>query len=586
MGQFLKFTFASCLGVFLAFGLLFALVVVIGIGAAGAGKTAVVESNSVLKLVLDYPIPEHTNNVTQGSFDIQQEDIIGVEDILAMIHAAKEDPKIKGIYLNPTQVNLGPVTTARISAALKDFRTSGKWVLSYAEFYPQGGYALAVHADTVMLNPIGSVDFRGYASYVPFFKELLDKTGLQMQIYYAGDFKSATEPFRRTEMSPENKLQTREYLTDAYRHYLEDVSDGRNIEMATLYEIADSMRSQNAEDALALRLVDQIAYQDEADNWMRRRMGLSEGADIKMIEPVEYHLGRKRETSAAKDRIAVVYAEGEIVPGKGQYGFIGSDRYVEILADIRKNDRIKAVVLRINSPGGNILASENILREVKLLKEAGKPVVASFSDYAASGGYYIAANADSIFAEPTTLTGSIGVFTMIPNPQALLKDKLGIRFDTVRTGEYSAAFSPFFEWSEAEHKAMQVRTDDYYDLFLTHVSTARDMSKDDVHKVAQGRIWSGDRAVKNGLVDRLGSLDDAINSAAALAQITEYKTAEYPRVLNPLNRLLMEISGEEVSIADRYVDSRLEKKVPHYREIQSLLRMTEPTARLPLIFDF
>jgi protease-4 len=282
----------------------------------------------------------------------------------------------------------------------------------------------------------------------------------------------------------------------------------------------------------------------------------------------------------------VVYAEGEIVPGKGDYGVIGDQRYTEILEDIRHKDNIKAVVLRVNSPGGNILASENILREVKLLRDAGKPVVVSMGEYAASGGYYIAADADSIFAEPTTLTGSIGVFSMFPNVQRLLNDKLGVRLDTVRTGEHSASFTPFFNWSPAEDHAMKVRVDDYYELFLRHVSEARDMSMDSVHAIAQGRIWSGDRAVANGLVDRIGSLDDAIVSAAALAKTSEYKTTEYPRMMNPLNKLLAEISGQETSIYESYVDRKLEKKVPHLREMKALLNYNGPMARLPVILDF
>jgi protease-4 len=531
-------------------------------------------------------VPEHTNNVPQSPFTIQQEDIIGLHDIIEMIEAAKSDAKIEGIYLYPTHAEFGPVKTAELANALMDFRSSGKWILSYAEYYPQGAYALAAQADTVMLNPIGSVDFLGYASFVPFFKELLDKTGIEMKVFYAGDFKSATEPFRRTEMSPENKLQVREYLKDAYTGYLNLVSRGRKIDTSKLFEIADSMKSQDAEDALSLGLIDRIAYQDEAAAWMRSKLGLEEDKEIKMVEPAEYHVGRKKETSTAKDRIAVVYAEGEIVPGKGDYGVIGDQRYTEILEDIRHKDNIKAVVLRVNSPGGNILASENILREVKLLRDAGKPVVVSMGEYAASGGYYIAADADSIFAEPTTLTGSIGVFSMFPNVQRLLNDKLGVRLDTVRTGEHSASFTPFFNWSPAEDHAMKVRVDDYYELFLRHVSEARNMPMDSVHAIAQGRIWSGDRAVANGLVDRIGSLDDAIVSAAALAKTSEYKTTEYPRMMNPLNKLLAEISGQETSIYESYVDRKLEKKVPHLREMKALLNYNGPMARLPVILDF
>lgn len=586
MGQFIKFTFASCLGVFIAFALIAFIFVIIGVGAASAGKTATVEKGSVLDLSLDSALPEHTNNVGETSFDFSQDDVIGLHDILDMIEAAKTDDHIKGIYINPVHTALGTTQTAQFADALTDFRTSGKWVLAYSEYYPQGAYALAAQADTVILNPIGSVDFRGYASFVPFFKDLLDKTGLKMQIYYAGDFKSATEPFRRTEMSPENKLQTREYLNDAYGHFLETVSKGRDIEVHKLFEIANTNKSQNAEDALALGLVDQIGYHDQAESWMRGKLGLESDKKIPLIEPEAYHIGRKRETSTSKNRIAVVYAEGEIIMGKGSYGSIGEKRYTEILTDIRNDKRVKGVVLRVNSPGGNVLASENILREIKLLREAGKPVVVSMGDYAASGGYYIAMDADSIFAEPTTLTGSIGVFAMVPNPTALLKDKLGVQFDTVRTGEYSAAFSPFFEWSDPEHQAMQVRIDGYYDIFITHISKSRDMSKEAVHEIAQGRIWSGDDALKNGLVDKLGSLDDAIASAVALAKVEDYKTTEYPRVVNPLSKMIAEISGQDVSLSERYFDSNLAKNIPHFKEIKTLLSFTEPMARLPMIFDF
>lgn len=586
MGQFIKFTLASCLGVFIAMCLVFFLVIMIALGAAEAGKSVEIKDPGVLKIDLDYQAPEHTDNVRSTSFSLREENVVGIQDILNMIEAAKEDPKIQGIYLYPTKMYLGTTQTGRLCDAIRDFRAAGKWVVSYAEYYPQGSYAVAAQADTVILNPIGSVEFRGYASFVPFFKDLLDKTGVKVQVYYAGKFKGATEPFRRSDMSPENKEQTREYLDDAYDFYLRNVSEGRHIEKSRLWDIANGIKSQNAEDALALGLIDKIGYEDEAFSWMRRHLGLDSDEDIPFVTINDYYLGRTKPLSTAHDRIAVVYAEGDIVPGETDYGVIGDERYVKVLTDLRKDDRIKALVLRVNSPGGNILAAENILRELLLFKEAGKPVVVSMGDYAASGGYYISAMADSIFAEQTTLTGSIGVFSLIPNVSELFNDKLGIHFDTVRTGDFSAAFSPFFEWSDAEGVAMQSRIDTYYDLFLTHVSEYRHMTKDEVNDIAQGHIWSGERALKNGLIDRIGTIDDAIHAAAHLAGITEYRTSEYPRVPNQLNKIIMELTGDETSVAERIVDKKLAREAPQLMELKQILSYTEPAARLPLLLDF
>ncbi len=587
MGQFIKFTFASCLGMFLAMILFFFLLVMIGVGAASSTKSVKVADKSVLELDLSYAVPEQTNNVAPQYFQFSQTDVLGIQDILRLIRAATDDPKISGIYLTPVRTNLGTVQTADLTAALNEFRESGKWILSYAPYYSQGPYALAAQADTIMLNPIGSVDFRGYAAFIPFFKELLDKTGIKMQIYYAGDFKSATEPFRRTEMSDENRLQTREFLDEAYGQYLKLISDGRGIDQIRLREIAYEFKSRNAEDALALNLVDLIAHEDEAMAWMRRRLDLAEDKKIEFLSLTKYRQSGPIPSGSSRDRIAVVYAEGEILPGKADYGQIGDERYTEILSGLRTNDRVKAVVLRINSPGGSILAAENIYREIDLLRAAEKPVVVSMGDFCASGGYYISALADSIFAQPTTLTGSIGVYTLVPNPHALLNDKLGVRFDTVRTGEYSASFTPFYPWTEREDMYFQQRTDEYYDLFLRRVGKGRKLTREEVHEVAKGRIWSGERAVSLGLVDRIGDLDAAISAAARLAEIEDYRTTEYPRVLSPLNKLIQEITKQEMSTAaERFIEHKINERIPHFHTIKSFLSSPDPLARLPVIFDF
>lgn len=585
MKQFFITLIASCLGVCLALFGIIGIFILIGIGAA-AGTKASVQGNSVLKISLDETPPEHTNNVQAGPVELRQKDILGVRDIIMQIRRAAEDNHIKGIFLDASELSLGPANASAIHAELKAFKDSGKFVLAYSNYFPQGSYYLASAADTIMLNPIGSVDFRGFAAFVPFLKDLMDMTGMKMQVYYAGDFKSASEPFRRRDMSPENRLQTREYLDAAYAQFIADIAEARNMTPQRLTEISDDLLAKDAQDALRLGLVDMIAYEDEATAWLRDKLGLEDDEKPNFISLHKYYQTDPGEVSG-QDRIAVVYAEGTILHGDTEYGTIGDERYVDMLSKIRSDDRIKAVVLRINSPGGNILGAENILREIRLLQEAGKPVVASMSDYAASGGYYIACTADSIFAEPNTLTGSIGVITIIPNPHAVLSDKLGIGFDTVRTGRYSAAFSPFFEWSDGEDTYFQSRTDGYYQLFLENVSEGRDMTVDEVHEVGQGRIWIGDKALELGLVDRLGNLDDAIGAAASLAETEAYRISEYPRVPDPLTRLITQLSGQDIdAAANAYIESKLSKDIPHYTEMKELLSSKEPLARLPVFIEY
>ena len=585
MRQFLKFTLASCLGVFLAFVAVGALFMMIAVSAA-VGSQPVVKSNSVLDISLDYSPPEQTNNTQQAPMTFKTGDVLGVRDIVRLIEYAATDDKIQGIYFDPSMMYLGPASASDVADALTEFRDSGKFVLTYGNFFEQGGYYLASASDSIILNPIGSVDFRGFSSLVPFYKEVLDKTGIKMQIYYAGQFKSATEPFRRTDMSPQSKLQTREYLEEVYGLFLDDIAENRGIEAGMLREIAEEMSSTDAEAAKALGLVDMVGYEDDAHEWMRRRMGIGD-SDADLVEIEDYHLATTLSSGTGRDRIALVMAEGAIVHGESEYGNISDGHYVEMLRKVRQSDRVKAVVLRVNSPGGNILAAENILREVKLIQEAGKPVVVSMGDYAASGGYYISASADSIFAESNTLTGSIGVFTMIPNPHQLLTDKLGIHFDTVRTAEYSASFTPFFDWSDEEHGYFKKRTDDFYSLFLEKVADGRNMSVEDVDKVAQGRIWTGQRALEHGLVDEIGGLPEAIEAAASLADLEDYRVSEYPKLADPWTRFINELTQTSAeSKVDAYFESKLQEKVPHFDAIRQLITTDGPVARLPVIIEF
>lgn len=567
-------------------GLVFGIFVIL-VSAASMSAPKTVKDNSVLEIALDYTPPEQTNNVQVSPFGMNTGDIIGMQDILKQIARAKEDDRIKGIYLDPTFMSVSSVSATSLANALDDFRSDGKFVLSYANFFGQGGYYLASAADTIMMNPIGGIDFRGFASMVPFFKDVLDATGIKMQIYYAGKFKSATEPYRRNDMSPENKLQTRQYLEEVYGMFLADIAERRNLSVERLRDIADNLRSADAKDALALGLVDHVGYADEADAWMRRRLDLKKDAKISRIAISDYFKGDKPSASGTRDKIAVVTCEGTIVHNTEEYGVISDAHYVDVLQKLRLNKTVKAVVLNVNSPGGNILAAENILREVQLIQEAGKPVVVSMGNYAASGGYYISCTADSIFAAPNTLTGSIGVFSIIPNPHELLNEKIGIHFDTVRTARHSASFTPFFEWSEEEHGFFKKRTDDFYTLFLEKVAAGRGMTVDEVNEIAQGRIWTGNKALEIGLIDRVGGLEDAITAAASLAELETYRISQYPRLQDPWNRLITELTknSAEASV-DRYVETKLRDRIPHYDAVRDLISAREPVMHLPVIIEY
>jgi protease-4 len=583
MKDFLKFTLASCLGVFVAgtvfFFLIIAIIAGIAASAGGGGGNTAIKQGSVLTLDFTEPIPEQTNNLSGQPFSFNEEDVPGLHDIAGLIRHAAEDKKITGILIENGIGGLGASSAKVILDALNDFTESDKFLAAYGDFYTQQGYYLASPADHITVHPVGTVDFRGFASYVPFFKGLLDKIGIDMQIYYAGDFKSATEPFRRNDMSPENKMQTREFLTDTYDMYLRDIADAREINFDSLKSMAWEFKIKKAEDALRYKLVDAIGAKADCEAWMNEKMGKGQNQRIEYISIEEYASATPSTIPdyKTKDKIAVIYAEGEIVSGSDEYGVVDDGRYVKLLKEIRKDENIKAVVLRINSPGGSILSAENIYRQLTGLQDDGKKLVISMGDLAASGGYYLSAMADSIFAQPNTLTGSIGVFSIMPNPSRALDEKLGIRFDTVRTGPYSADFTPMFAWNEREHAYLQERTDAYYELFLEKVADGRDMTRDEVHAVAQGRIWSGQKAVQLGLVDKLGTLEDAIESAATLAGIEEYRIKEYPVFQNPLQKMITDLMDQNGGEAT----ALFKTEIPQIMRFWQVVQSGEPQARLP-----
>ncbi len=369
MNQFFKFLFASCLGTMLALTLLGLLGIgmIAGLaGSAGQQQKVTIKPNSVLEIKFTEPIPEKTNNLPMDPFAINQDDVLGLTDMVAAIQRAKTDPDIKGIYINATYLLSGKATSSVLRAALADFKTSGKFVVAYANYYTQNAYYMASVSDSILLNPVGAVDFRGLASTIMFYKGLLDKMDIEMKIFYAGKFKSATEPFRRENMSDENRLQIREYLGGLYDVFIHDIATGRNIPENELRALADNFAGRDAQSALQARLVDRIAYEDEAFDLMKNKIGLDKKEKLHRVSIEDYATARGKKTNfTIKDKIAVVYAEGTISDGaKGDPGDVYDGEYVKILRKIREDKNIKAVVLRINSPGGSVLASENILREV------------------------------------------------------------------------------------------------------------------------------------------------------------------------------------------------------------------------------
>ena len=587
MKRFIQFTFASCLGVILASFVVFGISsLIIGKIVSKSESAPKVKANSVLTLKFDKFIPEKTNNVPVDPFAFDSDKTLGLHDMIDAIKNAKEDDNIKGIYLNMNGTSIRRATSATLRDALLDFKSDGKFITAYSKYYTQNSYYIASAADKIYINPIGGLDFRGFGAGIMFFKGMLDKLGIKMQVYFAGDFKSATEPFRLKKMSEKSKMQTREYIESMYNLYLKDISDARKIHVDELKKIANEYLIRNSEDALEYKMVDAIGYEDEAHADLRERLGLEEKDKIPTIGMTSYQKGNfTKKDFKVKDKIAVVYAEGSIVDGKGETGNIGGDKYVKILRKIRKDDKIKAVVLRINSGGGSALASDLMWREIELIKTAGKPVIASMGDVAASGGYYIACNADTILAEPNTITGSIGVFSMIPSMEEMLNEKVGITIDTVKTGEFSIGINPFMDISEKEGKILQESTEEFYEIFLKRVADGRGMTRDEAHAVAQGRVWPGKKAQELGLVDAMGGMEEALAAAADKAGLEKYRVTEYPVTKDPIQQLIEDVMGNKNAKIKSQAIAReqLGELYPYYQYLKEMKEMKGVQARIPFI---
>jgi protease IV len=578
--SFFKTFFASFLGIVIGLATLVGITfIVLSIFGALSGNNNGIAANSVLKISLTQAVPELSdNNGSSGTdaFSLDNTSTPGLRAILKALEFAKTDDKIKGIYLDLAPVTMGAATRSALRGGLLDFKKSGKFIVAYSTHYSQGSYYLASVADKVYLHPKGMLDWAGVAAQIPFFKVMFDKVGIKMQVYYAGKFKSATEPFRRSEMSPENKLQVREYLEANYQMLLQDIAVSRKIPYENLRAWANDYAIRTGNDALSRKMVDGLRYKDEVLTELRTRLSLEKKDKIPVVTLGEYVAAHPEDNGSGRAKIAVVYAEGDINDGRSEGGAIGGDTYSELIRKLREDEDVKAIVLRINSGGGSSLASEIIWRELQLCRNEGKTVVVSMGDVAASGGYYIACNANSIVAEPNTITGSIGVFGLIPNAGGLMRDKLGVTFDTLKTGKYSVAASGnvYFEFNAEEGNIIQAMVDTTYSDFLGRVAAGRKMTKAQVDSIAQGRVWTGRKALQLGLVDTLGNLQTALHIAAKTAKLNKYKIVHYPETESPLQRLLHNLQPNATKVSQTMLREQLgEELYQQYLLVQKVRMM-------------
>ncbi len=582
--KFLKYVLATIVGLFTFFGILMVALFIIGaIASAFSGGKDAVKPNSVIYATFGNTIVEKADKSPFGDFDpisFQPEKKDGLNDLLAGIAAAKEDENVNGIFMELKSIPSGFATVEAIRNELLNFKESGKFIYTYGELYSQQAYYLASVADSIMLNPKGLIDMRGFGTEMMFFKGALDKLEIEPQVFRVGGFKSAVEPFTLTKMSEENRMQIKEFLSDFYEIFLNGISEQRGMSVDNLNNIANDLKVRRAEDALTYKLVDKLTYKNEALSILKERLGLEEDDKLntKSLSAYAANAAKKTKKGTGKDKIAVVYAYGGIVDGPGKNGSIGSYDYEKVIRKIREKDNIKAIVLRVNSGGGSALASEVIWNEMEMAKAEGLPLVVSMGDVAASGGYYIACNSDYIFAEENTITGSIGVFGLLPNMKGFFNNKLGITFDTAKTTEYADLASPNRAVNPAERAIIQQSVDDIYDTFLNRVANGRNMTVEAVHEVAQGRVWSGIKAKQLGLVDEIGDLDKAIEKAAELADLESYKISNYPASEDPFTKLMKDLQGQT---KQNLIKEELGSYYTYYKQIKEMIDMEGVQMRMP-----
>lgn len=539
--KFLSNVLSTIVGIFIFCMIFFFGIILIGaIAGSGSSDKVKVKNNSVIELDLSKIDHDYAGKTFYDDFTFLNDNDKhnGLFDVINALENAKTDSKIKGISIINTTSSLGIAQTKALRDALEDFKKSGKFIYSYADVYSQKDYYLNSVANTLYINPVGELELKGLSTEVMFFKDFEDKTGIKMDVIRHGKYKSAVEPFLENKMSEANREQTTQLLKSIWNSIVSDISKSRKISEQHLNEIADGLLGRTPEMALSEKLIDKIAYEDVYHNDIKKALKVDAKEDYELIKIEDYaeNVATTGKDYSVKDKIAIIYAQGEIGSGEGDVDLIGEGAMRRALKEAREDDKVKAIVLRVNSPGGSALTSDLIWREVELTKKV-KPVVVSMGNYAASGGYYISCNATKIFAENTTITGSIGVFGILPNLSKVTTN-YGINTEVVKTNENAAGYSPFVPLDDKTRAFAQESVEKIYSTFVTRVATGRKMTFDQVDAIGQGRVWSGSDAIKIGLVDKIGGMDEAIVEAAKLGKVKKYRTENYPEFQKSFDDIL------------------------------------------------
>lgn len=583
--NFLRNLLAAILGSLIAFGICFFMFIIFISLLGNMEDTVTVKSNSVLELRLDRPINDYTGDDGANPFTGFFQKAQSLDAILHAIKVAKTDDNIKGISINSSYLLAGWAQTKEIRMALEDFKENGKFVYAYSDFYLQKDYYLSSVADSVFINPVGGLDFKGLSSEVLFFKDLQDKTGIKMEVIRHGKYKSAVEPFLSNTMSEANRTQIQELISSLWTSLVSDISLNRNISSENLNLIADTLGGRTPKMATTSGLIDGTLFYDQYEAKLKEAVSIKDDEELNSVELKDYvPVAKLKKIKTGKDKIAVIYAQGEIIYGEGGPNMIGQGIINEALKKAREDDEIKAIVFRVNSPGGSALTSDIIWREIELTK-AIKPIIVSMGDVAASGGYYISVGADKIFAEPTTITGSIGVFGVIPNFSGLAKD-IGIHAAQVGTNKNSAEYSLFDPMSDQFRSVVRESVENTYDTFLDRVSQGRNITVAQADSLAQGRVWSGTDAKRLGLVDELGNLDDAIAAAASMVDLKEYGIKKFPKYKSGFERFMEDMQGSSSESRESMIQEEIgEKAYSILKQIKSAMQQKGVQARMPFALD-
>lgn len=587
MMKFIKKLFISIITTIISFIII--VFVIVGLAAISfsdsGSEISEIQNNSILKINLNSSITDRgsSNDIDISNIINQSQQNLGLNEILSSIEKAKNDDRIKGIYLNIENPNASIATIEEIRNKLQEFKDStDKFIVSYSEIYSQSAYLISSVAHQIYMHPEGILELKGLAYQGMFFKNALEKLDVEAQIIRHGKFKSAVEPFMLDKMSESNRVQTRGFLTSIWEDIKDEITEDRPLDVQEVNLIAENFLIQKANDAVKYKLIDKLMYKDELIDSLKSKLNITDSQDLNVVSLGNYKNAKLEGKKYSKNKIAVIYATGEISGGEGDNQSIGSEGLSKAIRKARKDDKIKAIVLRVNSPGGSALASETILREMALAKKE-KTTVVSMGDVAASGGYYIACQADTIVANPTTITGSIGVFGVLFNAQNMMNNTLGINVDTVKTNSFADLGTPFRPLTTVERNIIQNSVENIYDTFISRVADGRNMTKNQVDEIGQGRVWSGRDALELGLVDVLGGLEKSIELAAEMAKLDDYRIVNLPKEKDPFQEILDEVMNGQ--IRNSILKKELGQFYPQFKEIQELRKMDDIQMRMPVHYQ-